>query len=92
MWDATTGKQLLTFDTKTDRIERLDWSADGNLLAATTEKQTASSATDSTVQVWKAATGQYLSTYRSPSGSAIDHLAWSPDISPGRPIADASSL
>lgn len=69
----------MTLDTKTDRVERLDWSPDGSLLAATTEKQTAGGATDSPVQVWKAATGQYLSTYRSPSGSAIDHLSWSPD-------------
>ena len=79
IWDGTTGKQFLTFDTKTDRVERLDWSPDGSLLTATTEKQTAGGATDYTVQVWKAATGQYLSTYRSPASSGIDHLAWSPD-------------
>jgi len=70
VWNATTGKRLLTYYGHTNAIQALAWSPDG--------KRLASGSWDTTVQVWNATTGQQIFTYRG-HADIIGSLAWSPD-------------
>ena len=62
-----------------DGVEAVAWSPDGRRIAS-------SGAYDGTVQVWDAATGQALMTYRGHT-DWVEAVAWSPD---GRRIASCA--
>ncbi len=70
VWEAATGKPVLSFHGHADRVHAVAWSPDGTRLA--------SAGHDGTVQVWEAATGRTLLTYRS-NAPIVHALAWSPD-------------
>ena len=72
---------LVVYRGHPDGIDWLAWSPDGTRIA------TAGIFEDPTIQIWEAATGRTLLTYRGHVGSyGISSLAWSPD---GRQIASA---
>ncbi|HVB75863.1 MAG TPA: hypothetical protein VNE38_20115 [Ktedonobacteraceae bacterium] len=89
IWDTSTGQQIFSFSTATDHVDQLAWSPDGSLLATTNTQQTANGATDFTIQVWRVATGQHISTYQPPAHNHIYNLTWSPD---NRRIASTEDL
>ncbi|HEY7124608.1 MAG TPA: WD40 repeat domain-containing protein [Ktedonobacterales bacterium] len=70
LWDAATGKLLLTYGKHSNQIKSLAWSPDSKLIA--------SASSDQTVQVWEAATGKTRLTYRGHK-EIVDTVAWSPD-------------
>ena len=76
VWDAETGKELLTLSGVSVRVWSLAWSLDGQRLAA---------GEDNTAKVWDAETGKELLTL-SVGGSVS--VAWSPD---GKRLATASA-
>lgn len=83
VWDASTGKTLLTYTHHTTtmyagQVCALAWSPDG--------KQIASGGDDKTVQVWDATSGQPLLLYTGHT-NIIWKVAWSPN---GQEIASAS--
>ncbi len=72
VWDAATGKTLLTYTGHGDggNVYALAWSHDGTRIA--------SGADDKTVRVWNAATGQTMLIYRGHT-NVVWRVAWSPD-------------
>lgn len=73
IWDATSGKPMLTFGNYSPSAPiSLALSHNGKLVAVT--------ASSNAVDIWDAATGAQLTTYTSLS-AAIHALAWSPDDS-----------
>jgi WD40 repeat protein/serine/threonine protein kinase len=70
IWEATSGKKLLTFRGHTALIHSLAWGPDGTRLA--------SAGADRTVRIWDTASGMELLSLRGPS-CFVGSLAWSPD-------------
>jgi WD40 repeat protein/serine/threonine protein kinase len=70
VWDATTGRQLLSLKGHADRVGDVAWGPDGNAIATASD--------DGTVKLWDAATGEVRRTLR---GHIHDVLAvaFSPD-------------
>src|SRR5207244_7906488 len=69
IWEATTGKTLITYRGHTNGVYAVEWCPDGSRIA--------SAGYDGTLQVWQATTGNTITTYR---GSAfLFGLSWSPD-------------
>jgi WD40 repeat protein len=87
VWEAATGKVLLTFRGPAGRVDCLTWSPDGTRLAT--------GGLDRTVTVWDAANGQKLLALPGrpaggmpPGGGAVGSVAWSPD---GKLLASAGA-
>jgi dipeptidyl aminopeptidase/acylaminoacyl peptidase len=70
VWDAASGKELVTLTGHTDLVRCLAFSPDG--------KRLVSGSADKTLKVWDVATGQELLTLRGHEGP-VNALAWSPD-------------
>ncbi len=80
LWDTSTGKQVSAFDTKTKRINYIEWSPDDSLIATINAMKSADGQSEYDIaQVWRAMAGTQACTYHNTSTSPIDHLAWSPD-------------
>jgi WD40 repeat protein/tRNA A-37 threonylcarbamoyl transferase component Bud32 len=77
VWDAVTGRKLLTLTGHTDAVRGATFSPDGRHLA--------SAGADGTVRVWNVVTGQALLTLRGHSDQ-VYNAVYSPD---GRRIASA---
>jgi WD40 repeat protein len=86
VWNATTGKTLLTYHGHTDSIWGLSWSPDGTRVVSSSGNQADASKIE-TAQVWDATTGRLLVTYRGHL-SSVPAVAWSPD---GKRIISASA-
>jgi WD40 repeat protein len=78
VWDAASGKTLVTFSGHTWFINSVAWSPDGTKIA--------SSDGGHSVIVWDAATGKTITTYASHTDQ-VAYIAWSPD---GTKIVSAS--
>lgn len=80
LWDATTGRQLLSFTGHGEgvRVSGITFSPDG--------KWVATAGNDASVQVWEAATGDVIYTLTGHTGPAFG-VAFSPD---GRTVASSS--
>lgn len=78
VWEAATGKTLLTYSGHSGQVYALAWSPDG--------KGIVSGGDDNSARVWSAATGQTELVYSGHSG-IVFKVAWSPD---GKYIASAS--
>ena len=76
VWNANSGKVILTYRGHSSRVSSVAWSPNST--------QIVSGSDDSTAQVWDAATGNTIFTYRGHSGEV--NVAWSPD---GKHIASA---
>ncbi|MBW4495236.1 MAG: trypsin-like peptidase domain-containing protein [Oscillatoria princeps RMCB-10] len=79
IWDADTGKVLVTLPGHSNYVRSAVFSPDG--------KRIASASKDKTVKIWDAFTGEEIRTLRGHSGSVISAV-FSPD---GKQIASASS-
>ena len=79
VWDAVTGRAIVSYRGHTAIVEAVVWSPDGTRIATCSQ--------DETVQVWNAVTGRPLLTYRGHTDhvSAVD---WSSD---GKHLASGSS-
>jgi WD40 repeat protein/serine/threonine protein kinase len=80
VWEASTGKELLTLRGHRGAILRLAFSPDGRRLASASE--------DTTIKVWNMITGQEVFTLRGHTGP-VNGLAFSPEDS--RYLASTSS-
>ncbi len=70
VWDATSGKPLLTYQ-NTETNSPVAWSPDGTSIA---------SGGVAAVYVWNAANGQFITQYNGGSmGSLLNTVVWSPD-------------
>jgi len=78
VWNALTGKRILTTPPLSGIASVATWSPDG--------RQIAFDGGDNTVQVWNIVTGKWLLTYAGHTGR-VTALSWSPD---GTEIASAS--
>ncbi len=78
VWDAATGKEVLTLSGHHDLVLSVAWSPDGQRLATASY--------DHTAKVWEAATGKEVLTLSGHSGAAYA-VAWS---SGGKYLATAS--
>jgi dipeptidyl aminopeptidase/acylaminoacyl peptidase len=83
IWDARTGKTLLTSTGHTEGVEALALSPDGSRMASASFNSFLYS--EPVVQVWDTATGQQLLSYTQHT-DRIMTLAWSPD---GKYLASA---
>ncbi len=77
VWEATTGRRLLTFGGHTHPVCQVAWSPDGTRLASV-------GAQEGTVQVWDAESGRLLTSFTGHSDTLsrfkhVQALAWSPD-------------
>jgi len=77
VWDATNGKQLLSYLGHNARINTIAWSPDSKYLVSASDDQSA--------HIWEAATGKLIRSYHGHSGPVLT-VAWSPD---GKQIASA---
>jgi hypothetical protein len=78
VWDASTGKELLTLKGHTDEVNGVSFSPDGGRLA--------SASRDGTVRVWDASSGKELLTLKGHTG-VVYGVSFSPD---GQRLASAS--
>ena len=78
VWEAVSGKPLLTYTGHKSFVLSVAWSPDGTHIASASD--------DQTVQVWEAVSGSPLRTYNGHTGT-VWNVAWSPD---GTRIASAS--
>ena len=88
VWDAATGNRIVTYHGNTNGAWSVAWSPDGTKLASADYvdfRDEINGMKETTVQVWDAATGTRIVTYRGHIGQA-DALMWSPD---GKRIASA---
>jgi WD40 repeat protein/DNA-directed RNA polymerase subunit RPC12/RpoP len=76
VWDAETGKELITFKAHDDEVDSVRFSPDGKRIATSGEE---------TVKVWDAANGKQLLTLKR---ETIDNFCFSPD---GELLAAANS-
>jgi WD40 repeat protein/serine/threonine protein kinase len=81
IWDAATGKLILTYHGHAEPVATLAWSPDGTRIAS------ASNGSDKTVHLWDAATGATTYIYRGHM-LAVNAVAWSPS---GKYLASASN-
>jgi len=77
VWNATNGKQLLTYQGHNGRVNSVAWSPDSKYLVSASDDQSA--------QVWEATTGKQIRSYNGHNGPLLT-VAWSPD---GKYIASA---
>jgi len=70
IWEATSGRRILTYHGHEQDIRAVAWSPDGKYLASTGE--------DMTVQIWLPSTGHTVFTYRNHMHEVLS-VAWSPD-------------
>ncbi|MGH2655199.1 MAG: protein kinase domain-containing protein [Actinomycetota bacterium] len=70
IWDATTGREILSLEGHTGDVLGLAWSADGSLLAT--------GSTDGTARIWDATTGTQLRVLAGHTG-LVAMVAFSPD-------------
>ena len=78
IWDANTGKTLLTYSGHTQYINAIAWSPDGKTIASTDGGDV--------VQVWDTTTGKQLFTHNGHTDQ-VGFVSWSPD---GTKLASAS--
>jgi WD40 repeat protein len=78
VWEARTGKQLLTYQGHHSPLQALAWSPDGNRVATSSGDGFWPRPADTSIQVWDASTGQALSV-SSEIRETVQALAWSPD-------------
>jgi WD40 repeat protein len=79
VWDARTGREVLTLEGHTGPFGNVAWSPDGTRLASAPWYQTR-------VKIWDAQTGQETLSLQGHTGAVIS-VAWSPD---GRRLASTS--
>ena len=72
VWDATNGKQLLTYKEHRGHVNALAWSPDNMRIASASD--------DGTVRIWNPTTGSTLFTYQGHIGP-VNTLSWSPSLS-----------
>ena len=70
MWNAITGKRLLTYRGHSGKVNAVAWSPIGFFIASASD--------DGTVQIWSANNGGHGYTYRGHKGP-VQAVAWSPD-------------
>lgn len=70
IWDADSGKQLVTLTGHRDMVWSVAWSPDGKRLLTGSE--------DRTAKIWDAASGKELMTLTG-HGDSVQSVAWSPD-------------
>src|SRR5579863_613508 len=70
VWNAHSGKHLLTYRGDTDDVEAIAWSPDGTRIASVSR--------DASAQVWDASSGKRLFIYHN-QGVGLFSVAWSPD-------------
>ncbi len=70
VWDASNGKNILSYKKHSQHVNALAWSHDSKYLATASD--------DGTVQIWEARTGKMLVTFRGHS-EEVSAVAWSPD-------------
>jgi len=89
VWNALTGTRLLISQGHSGGVPAVAWSPDSTLIASASAGPSISGApaSDNTVQVWNAATGQSIYAYHG-HASGITDVAWSPK---GDRIASSSS-
>jgi serine/threonine protein kinase len=74
VWDAKTGRNILTYQGHSKGVQAVAWSPNGKYIASGGRDS------DKTVQVWDAATGQNIYTYQEHSkAKQVQALAWSPN-------------
>jgi hypothetical protein len=78
VWDAETGKEVLSLSGHSESVNSVAWSLDG--------KQLATGSSDKTAKVWDAETGKEVLTLSGHSGS-VNSVAWSPN---GKRLATGS--
>jgi WD40 repeat protein len=71
IWEAATGKNLLTYHGHTKEIFAQSWSPDSTRIISVSEDQTA--------QIWNALTGQLLFAVHHGFSWLGTHVSWSPD-------------
>jgi WD40 repeat protein len=70
VWDASSGREMITLVGHDDSVRSVAWSLDG--------KRLATGSLDHTTKVWDVVGGQQLASLRGHQGAVID-VAWSPD-------------
>jgi WD40 repeat protein len=86
IWNASTGKTLLTYSGHTQNITTLDWSPDGKYIVSSTYGAQGTVA-PIPIHVWEATTGKRIYTYlghvnstgNGASNAGVNSVAWSPD-------------
>jgi WD40 repeat protein len=82
VWEAANGAHNLTFAGLASTVSAVAWSPVGTRIAS-------GETSDGTMQVWDVTSGRNISTFHTPSDSAVEVLAWSPD---GGHIVSANSI
>ena len=78
VWDVRTGDKVKTFEGHVAKVNCVEFSPDGTLLASGSE--------NGTIRLWDADTGQQLETYKGHT-DAVNSIAFSPD---GKTLASGS--
>jgi WD40 repeat protein len=81
VWDAATGRHLLTYQGHKAPVNTIAWSPDSKRIAS------ASGSLEKTVQIWNTMSGTTIYAYRGHT-LGVNVVAWSPD---GQLIASGSS-